>query len=144
MHVRLALVLSALLLVPACSGDAGASGSVAGIADQLTKVLAGITDAKTAESAKEQVTSLTDEFAKAFGALKSSATDAGEKAKGALGDSLGGQAGDLMKKATDALPDSVKSALGGVSKEVERLLASPEVQNVLGTTLEKLKGLVAG
>jgi hypothetical protein len=135
--IRIASVLSALLLVvAACSKEAGATGAnPAGIADQLVKALASVTDGKTAEQAKTQVTTLTDQLATALESVKGAAT-------GGAG-ALGKAAGEIASKAAgDWLSPELKTSFGTISTEITRLLGNEEIKNVLGATLEKLKGLL--
>jgi hypothetical protein len=135
--IRLASVLSVLVLLASCTSEASSSGNMAGITTELQKVLTSITDGKTAEQAKGQVTTLTDQLGKALETAKAAATAATEK-----GGDLGKLAGDLAGKAGDWLSPELKQSFSSISTEVTRLLGNEEIKNVLGATLEKLKGLL--
>jgi hypothetical protein len=141
---RLLALATAFLVVPACSSEAGASGGAADVASKLTTTLAGITDAKTAESAKTQLTSLTDQLGKALETMKSAASSATDKAKEVAGGDLGKMAGEMAAKAKAAVSPALQSAFSGITKEIERLMGNADIKNALGPVLEKLKGLVAG
>ena len=144
MHVsRIVFLLTGLLLLPACGGEAGAGASPTGVADQITKALANVTDQQTAERYKPQIESLTDQLASAMSSVKQVSKDAADKV-GEAGSELGKMAGDLIDKAARAASPELKSAFSSIEAEITRLLNDPQVNQVIGPTLQKLQGLIGG
>lgn len=134
----LPFVASLLLIVAACGERARAAGTeAANLANQaaeaakklpavtalastwgdLSTTLAGITDGVTAEKAKAGLATAVDTLKSQIGSL------------GGLTKATEGVGGDLVT---------------GITEQVKKLLANPEVAKVLGPVLEQLQGLVAG
>lgn len=138
-HLTFALVT--LLMLPACNTEAGANAQPADVATKIVDTLKGITDGDTANAAKTQLSSLTDQLAKAMESLKSAGGALADKAGGA-GGGLADAAKDLAGKAADAFAPQLKQALSGISEQVSRLMNIESVTAAIGPILEKLKGLV--
>ncbi|MCC6782426.1 MAG: hypothetical protein IT457_06255 [Planctomycetes bacterium] len=130
-------LFTALACFSACTSEAGASITPTNVAGEITKLLTGITDGKTAEAAKGQLETLTGSLGKALEGLKS----AGEAAKGS-GEGLAGAAGDLAKKALDSFTPELKTAFNGITEQITRLLGIADVKTAIGPMLEKLKALL--
>ncbi|MBL8749731.1 MAG: hypothetical protein JNK78_11265 [Planctomycetes bacterium] len=134
----LPLVVSSFLFVAACgegakaaANDAAnlahkaaeaaknmpAAAAIASTWTDLSKTLAGITDGATAEKAKSGLATIVDTL------------------KGQVG-SLGG-----ITKATEGLGGDV---VKGITDQVKKLLANPDVAKAIGPVLEQLNGLVGG
>lgn len=138
-NLRNLVVLLSLFLLGACGSEAGAAGNVTGTADSVTKLLSGITDSKTAEAAKTELTSLTETLSGALGSLKSTAESTTETTGADVKDKLGA----LAKKAASAISPEMTKSFSGITEQVARLMGNPEIAKVIGPTLEKLKGLIA-
>lgn len=145
-NIACTLLISSLLLVPACTKESAAASLPPGAAPQQTptapaagkaapaatpaiadlpKVLAGIKDAASAEAAKGPLEGIVQQLE----AAKSKAA----AAPAAAGTDLGKLAGETATK-LGISPDTVA--------QVTALLANPAIKAVIGPTLEKLQGLL--
>ncbi|MGE0145264.1 MAG: hypothetical protein AB7I19_17870 [Planctomycetota bacterium] len=123
---RTLALLTSLLLLAGCNKDANA-GDVAG---SITKVLTGITDGKTAEAAKSELETLTNNFGSVLEKLKGDGK--------AATDGIAGKVGELAKGALASLAPQFK----GITEQISRLMNIKDVVAQIGPVLEKLKGLI--
>ncbi|MCR9247286.1 MAG: hypothetical protein NXI31_19815 [bacterium] len=128
-----------MFLFAACGGEAGASAKPESTAGSIVKLLEGITDGKTAESAKSELSTLTEQLSTGITALKS----AGEKTGGEAKDAMGALA-EKAKAAVAAFSPELTKSFGGITEQITRLMGNDEIKKVIGPVLEKLKGLIAG
>lgn len=128
--------LSSLLAtwsLAACGGDAGAAGrtlDVTAAATSIESLLNSVTDAQSAAAARAQLEPWIGKLDVALTSLRSTMNSAGDKV------------GEWSSKAMAVLEPQLDKLLQGLRAKVEQLRQDPAVREAMGSTLDRLAGLL--
>jgi hypothetical protein len=117
----------------ACGGEAGAAGralDATAAATSIEKLLNSVTDAQSAAAARAQLEPWLGKLDVALTSMRATLDAAGDKV------------GEWSDKAMAVLEPQLDRLLQGLRQKVEQLRQDPQVREAMGTTLDRLAGLL--
>ncbi len=119
------IALALVFAMPSCTAEAGSAGNqVAGIAEQITEALKGVTTPETAQSAAGKLGDLVTKLKEAL----PSGGDLAEKAKGAAEAAMSAVSG--------------KFDFSAITEQISRITANENLAGPLKAVIDQLKGLI--